>query len=108
MDTQKLLDILQHSELDRDTKLSIIDLLSRSDKKELIEDVVKVVIDWDEADEAEEASFKEALAKVAEKYDTELKKVEDRFALETKKLESELDESAKLGDIKNKIDSLYD
>ncbi|NQV11990.1 hypothetical protein HQ524_01375 [Candidatus Uhrbacteria bacterium] len=69
MGKEKLVQLLQHGSLDRETKLMIVDLFASGLDAELEVDIVQLLTDWDAADKSIDAVMTSKLDAVKAKYD---------------------------------------
>jgi hypothetical protein len=64
MSVKQIVDILQNSQLDRETKLQIIDILSAAHDQKMIDDLIDLLAAWNEVDQAEQKDFLEKLENI--------------------------------------------
>ncbi len=98
-----LVRILRDGELDRETKLRVIEIVSISQDENLVNDLVELLKQWDAADNAMEKDISESMAHIEEKYKTELKEVELASEQKLEQLESEMNKEDDISDLKQSI-----
>lgn len=103
---ERLGEILKNASLDRETKLMIIDILSLSDDKQLEEDLIQLVLDWHDADQAVINLLLEKFDAIKEKYDQEKISVAAQSRKDVLVLADDVNREQKIQQIREHIETL--
>ncbi len=98
-----LLRILRDSELDRDSKLRVIEIVSMSQDQELVNDLIDVLKRWDAGDNMAEAETLADLRKIEAHYRDEMDEIERKTSSSLERIEDEVEKEDGVGDIKKSI-----
>jgi len=105
MSVKQIVEILQNSELDRETKLQIIDILSVSHDQTMIDDLIDLLVAWNEADVQEQADFKEKLEAINQSFEKRKQKIEATALLAENQILNDLETAQKVEELKTKLSS---
>ena len=100
---QDLVRILRDGELDRETKLRVIEIVSVSQDENLVNDLVEVLKEWDAADNAMEKDIRNSIMQVEDKYKIEIAQVENSSGQKIEQIESEMNKEDNISDLKKSI-----
>jgi hypothetical protein len=100
---QDLVRILRDGELDRETKLRVIEIVSVSQDTGLVNDLVEVLKEWDAADNAMEKDITNSIAEVEVKYKIDLAQIEDASEKQIEQIESDVNKEDDISDLKKSI-----
>lgn len=98
-----LLRILRDSELDRESKLRVIEIVSVSQDEELVNDLIDVLKQWDAGDNMAEAETLAALSKIEAHYKEEVDGIERKTSAALERIEDEVEKEDGIGDIRKSI-----
>lgn len=100
---QDLVRILRDGELDRETKLRIIEIVSVSQDENLIKELIDVLKQWDAADNAMEKEIANSIAEVEQKYKIDIAEVEEASEKKIEQIENDVSKEDDISDLKKSI-----
>lgn len=98
-----LIRILQESELERETKLRIIEIVSVSQEEELVKELIEILKQWDAGDNQAEVETLAEFKKIEQKYEKDLKGIERKTSIALERIEDEVEKKDGIANIKKSI-----
>ncbi|MFH1088999.1 MAG: hypothetical protein V1716_01080 [Candidatus Uhrbacteria bacterium] len=105
MSVNKIIEILQESELDRETKLKIIDFLSVTDDQQKVDDLFDLLTAWQTVDLAEKKDFQNKLMAIMKVFEKKADKIENSALLSGRKIVDNMETVEKIETLKKQISS---
>ena len=106
MSWQRLEEILMSSTLDRETKLTAIDLIALSPDPKLVDEVIQLLTDWKSSDDQAQDIFKKGIKKITLKYKQQEELAENETTGDVNEIIDTIKAKSKIQDIKEKIEKL--
>lgn len=103
MSVKQIVDILQNGQLDRESKLQIIDILSLVHDQKMIDDLIDLLVTWNEADQEEQKDFKEKLKKINQAFELRKQKNEAKALRAEEQIVIDIETAQKVEDLKKQI-----
>jgi hypothetical protein len=103
MSLEKATKILQDCELDRMTKLDVINLMTLSKDPAMVQDLVNLIIEWDTADNQEEEEFLLKMKEIESKYQKEVSQKEADAVEVLNDVKEEVESADKVQGLKEQI-----
>ena len=106
MPWDQLEDILTSSALDRETKLMAIDLIARVPDESLVEEVIQLLSDWKESDDASQETFRHGMEKIVHSFEQKEQQLAEQMKMEGKEVADSISSQTKIDAIRAKIESM--
>ncbi|MFH1252858.1 MAG: hypothetical protein V1664_00800 [Candidatus Uhrbacteria bacterium] len=103
MSLKEVVEILKTSELDRETKLEIIDIISSSHDQQMLDDLMELLVAWDKADNEEEANFSKKLLAINQAFEVRKQKIDTTALKAENQIAQDLEVTQKIQQIKSQL-----
>lgn len=94
---------LQNCSLDKETKLLVIDLISRTEDEDLLNDTMELVQTWYESDLLAKKQLNEALKETEQQYELHIQQAHHIIQRDFRIMGKELEKQQAIADVKDEL-----